>query len=42
VTVIANIGDSSVALPEGRVLIASEAFEGRDLPADTAVWLVAD
>ncbi|MDF2492426.1 MAG: alpha-amylase, partial [Microbacterium sp.] len=42
VTVVANAGDAPVALPAGRVLVASEEFEGRDLPADTAVWLLTD
>ena len=41
VVVIANAGDSPVELPEGDVLLASEAIDGRTLPADTTVWLAA-
>ena len=39
VTVIANTGDAAVELPAGEVIVASEAFDGRQLPSDTAVWL---
>ena len=42
VTVIANLSDAPVALPPGTVLVASEAFEGDELPVDTAVWMHAD
>ncbi|WEK13271.1 MAG: glycoside hydrolase family 13 protein [Candidatus Microbacterium phytovorans] len=42
VTVIANAGTEPVALPSATVLVASEAFEGGELPADTAVWLTTD
>ncbi|MEF3402618.1 glycoside hydrolase family 13 protein [Agromyces sp. CCNWLW203] len=41
VVVIANAGDSPVELPEGDVLLSSEAIDGRALPADTTVWLTA-
>ncbi|MBM7831974.1 alpha-glucosidase [Agromyces cerinus] len=41
VVVIANTGDSSVEVPAGDVLLSSEPFEGRSLPADTTVWLAA-
>ncbi len=40
VTVIANVGTAAIELPAGRILVASAPFEGRELPADTAVWLV--
>ncbi len=39
VTVIANAGRAAVTLPAGTVLLASERFEGGELPIDTAVWL---
>jgi alpha-glucosidase len=39
VTVVANIGSSIVALPEGAVAISSEAVT-TELPGDTTVWLV--
>lgn len=39
VTVVANVGATPVALPAGRVIVASEPLSGADLPADTAVWL---
>ncbi|GAB3118774.1 glycoside hydrolase family 13 protein [Glaciibacter psychrotolerans] len=39
VTVIANTGSTTVALPAGDVLLASEALTGRELPGDTTVWL---
>ncbi len=42
VTVIANAGTSPVALPSGTVLVASEPFDGAELPADVAVWMLAD
>ena len=37
-TVVLNCGSTPVALPDGEVLIASGAVDGK-LPADTAVWL---
>ncbi|WP_438354613.1 glycoside hydrolase family 13 protein [Microbacterium sp. CJ88] len=39
VTVIANLGAAPVALPEGRMVAASEPVDGRMLPTDTAVWI---
>ncbi|RWZ49564.1 DUF3459 domain-containing protein [Labedella phragmitis] len=39
VRVIANVTASSVALPDGRVLVASGPLEPGVLPADTTVWL---
>jgi alpha-glucosidase len=39
VTVISNLGDASVELPEGRLIAASEPVDGRLLPTDTTVWL---
>jgi alpha-glucosidase len=40
VTVIANLGDAPVPVPEGlRVLVASGPVEG-EIPTDTAAWLV--
>ena len=39
----ANLSKAPVTLPKGyRVLIASEAIDGRVLPVDVAVWLVAE
>jgi len=42
VTVIANLGEDPITLPRGTVLVASEPFDGAELPADTAVWLTTD
>jgi alpha-glucosidase len=46
VTVVANLGAEPAALPEGRVLVASEPLSGDwpggTLPSDTTVWLTAD
>ena len=42
VTVIANVGSTPVALPKGTLLVESDAFLGRELPADTTVWIAAD
>ena len=42
VTVIANVGTEPVALPAGTLLVASDTFEGGELPADTTVWIAAD
>jgi len=42
VTVVANQGAEPAALPEGRVLLASEPLSGHTLPSDTTVWLTAD
>jgi alpha-glucosidase len=39
VTVVANTGAATVALPEGRIVLASERV-GDLVPADTTVWLV--
>lgn len=36
---VTNLGAEAVELPEGEVLLASAAFEGRLLPPDTTVWL---
>jgi alpha-glucosidase len=42
VTVIANAGTASVALPEGELLLASGPLDaGQMLPGDTTVWLRA-
>jgi alpha-glucosidase len=41
IIVVATIGGAGVELPAGDVLLASEPFEGRELPADTTVWLRA-
>ena len=38
VTVLANVGGSPVALPDGEVLLASTDVEG-ELPTDATVWL---
>ena len=42
VTVIANVGDAPVALPDGIVIASSGPVAGSVLPADTAVWLADD
>ena len=39
ISVIANTGTTTVELPAGEVLLASEAVTGSQLPADTTVWL---
>ncbi len=39
VTVIANTGDTTIELPAGEILVASEPLADRGLPGDTAVWL---
>ncbi len=36
---VANMGDESVALPDGEVLLASGSISGHELPPDTAVWM---
>lgn len=40
VTVVANLGEQPLELPEGDVLLASGPLEGRSLPRDTTAWLV--
>jgi len=42
VTVIANVGDTPVALPDGIVIASSGPIAGGALPADAAVWLADD
>jgi alpha-glucosidase len=42
VTVVANLGDQAIDLPDGRVLVSSEPLAGRTLPVDTTAWLVTD
>ena len=39
ISVIANTGTTTIELPAGEVLLASEAVTGSQLPADTTVWL---
>lgn len=41
-TSVTNFGDSSVPLPDGRVLVSSAPLDGGRLPADTTVWLQRD
>jgi len=41
VTVVANTGSSSVPLPEGEVLVASDELVDGTVPPDTTVWLAA-
>jgi hypothetical protein len=36
------MGDASVPLPAGRVLVASDELPGGLLPPDTAVWLISE
>ncbi|GAB3801663.1 glycoside hydrolase family 13 protein [Humibacter antri] len=40
VTVLGNLGQASVPLPVGEVIVASKRLDGAELPADTAVWVV--
>jgi len=42
VTVVANVGTDPVSLPSGTVLVSSEHLGGAVLPADVAVWMLAD
>ena len=42
VTVVANTGDTPVALPDGIVIAASGPLGQATLPGDTAVWLADD
>ena len=42
ITVIANVGDTPIALPDGIVIASSGPITGSALPADTAVWLADD
>lgn len=39
ITVVTNLGETMRALPEGRVLVASDPVEDGQLPGDTTVWL---
>lgn len=39
IVVYANTGSALVALPDAEVLLTSGPLEGRQLPADTTVWL---
>ncbi|WP_173922807.1 alpha-amylase family glycosyl hydrolase [Agromyces sp. Marseille-P2726] len=41
VVVVTNLGSEPATLPEGDVLLASEALDGRSLPGDTTAWLRA-
>jgi alpha-glucosidase len=41
VTVVANLGEASVPLPEGEVIVSSVPLTGTQLPMDTAVWMLA-
>ena len=36
---VTNFGEHPVPMPEGRMVIASRAVEGLELPAETTVWL---
>lgn len=38
-TVIVNLSDHEVRLPEGKIVVASTRLSGRELPPDTAAWL---
>lgn len=42
VLVIANTGSTPIPLPDGIVIASSGPIDGRELPADTTVWLSAD
>ncbi|MBU4464713.1 MAG: glycoside hydrolase family 13 protein [Actinobacteria bacterium] len=39
VTVIANLGETPIAIPAGTVIVTSERLTGDTLPVDTTVWL---
>jgi len=41
-TVVLNTGDGAVELPAGEIVVASGELDGRQLPPDTAVWLLPD
>ncbi len=41
VTVLANLGSTSVDLPAGEVLLSSAPLDGHLLPPDTTVWIAA-
>jgi alpha-glucosidase len=36
---VANMGDSTIPLPDGDVVMASGSFDDTGLPPDTAVWV---
>ena len=40
VTVLANLGGASIALPPGEVIVASSGVVGAVLAADSTVWLI--
>jgi alpha-glucosidase len=42
VTVVANVGSTSIPLPHGNVIATSGPISAGVLPADTAVWLELD
>ena len=42
VLVIANTGSTPIPLPDGIVIASSGPIDGRELPADTTVWLSVD
>ncbi|MCC2032883.1 glycoside hydrolase family 13 protein [Microbacterium allomyrinae] len=42
VTVVANLGSTPVALPDGIVIASSGTVTGGELPVDTTVWLAND
>ncbi len=42
VTVVTNTGTDAVALPAGRVALASGPVTSGELPGDTTVWLIAE
>ncbi|WP_394296770.1 DUF3459 domain-containing protein [Nocardiopsis xinjiangensis] len=39
VLVLVNTGTDPVPLPEGEIMVASEALPGGELPGEAAVWL---
>ena len=39
ITVVSNLGESAIPLPEGELVLASAPVEDGSLPADTTVWL---
>ncbi|GAA1856753.1 glycoside hydrolase family 13 protein [Microbacterium koreense] len=42
VTVVANLGETPVTIPDGTVIAASGDIVERQLPVDTTVWLAVD
>ena len=39
---VTNFGSSPVPMPAGSVIVSSAPVEGREVPAETTVWLQQD